>query len=166
MIPLSSFFCIIFAVASFYGVSAEIVKYTVTFDPCVQNATCPQGNPAKFNHTFALNGTLSPKLNLTVGDRLQFNLAVNVSIHPLTICQNSPIPQFCQGVNGTDELNIPITQAGETTSVTFIAVGTYYYGCNYHPGMGALINVTSSTIVKSSRSRVNTRTGHKLRIPF
>jgi hypothetical protein len=131
---------VLFVVASF-NVSTNVVMYTVTFVPCVPGSTCPQGNPTAFNSTFALNGTLSPNLTLNAGDQLVFNLATNVPIHPLTICQNSPLQNFCQGVTGSNELNIPITQAGETTSVTFTAAGTYYYGCHNHPGMGATINV-------------------------
>ncbi|UJR16989.1 hypothetical protein I4U23_003887 [Adineta vaga] len=136
------------AVLSFYSVSTDIVTYTVTFGPCVQNVTCPQGNPARFNGTFILNGTISPKLVLNVGDRLTFNLATDVPIHPLTICRNSPIPKFCQGSNGTDELNIPITHAGDTTSVTFTTAGSYFYGCNFHTGMGSFINVTNPSSSK------------------
>ena len=132
---------VVLAVVSFFSVSANVVIYTVTFVPCVQGSTCPQGNPSAYNATFALNGTLSPNLTLNVGDQLVFNLATNVPIHPLTICQNSPVPQFCQGVTTSNELNTPITQAGPSTSVTFTTAGTYYYGCHNHPGMGATINV-------------------------
>ncbi|CAF1542496.1 unnamed protein product [Rotaria magnacalcarata] len=161
MIRLPGLFYVVLAVALFYSISANVVIYTVTFDRCIHNSTCPQGNPTKFNSTFTLNGTLSPIVTLNVGDKLQFNLATTVVIHPLTICKNSPVPKFCQGVRGKDELNKPITKAGETTFVTFTTIGSYYYGCLFHPGMGALINVTSSTAVRSSPSNVNTGTGHK-----
>ncbi|CAM4763658.1 unnamed protein product [Rotaria magnacalcarata] len=142
MIRLSGLFYVVLTVALFYSISANVVIYTVTFDRCIHNSTCPQGNPTKFNSTFTLNAT-------------------TVVIHPLTICKNSPVPKFCQGVRGKDELNKPITKAGETTFVTFTTIGSYYYGCLFHPGMGALINVTSSTAVRSSPSNVNTGTGHK-----
>ncbi|CAF4117355.1 unnamed protein product, partial [Rotaria sordida] len=82
----------------------------------------------------------------------------NVPIHPLTICKNSSLPKFCAGANGTDVLNIPITKAGDSTSANFIAAGTYYYGCNYHPGMGATIIVFRSS-TGSSSSSANSLTG-------
>ncbi|CAF4441410.1 unnamed protein product, partial [Adineta steineri] len=84
-------------VVAFSSVSANLVIYNVTFVPCVQGSTCPQGNLLSYNATFALNGTLSPNITLNVGDTLQFNLATTVPSHPLTICQNSVVPSFCQG---------------------------------------------------------------------
>ncbi|CAF1029108.1 unnamed protein product [Rotaria sordida] len=68
------------------------------------------------------------------------------------------LPKFCAGANGTDVLNIPITKAGDSTSANFIAAGTYYYGCNYHPGMGATIIVFPSS-TGSSSSSANSLTG-------
>ena len=147
---LSGIFYVVLAVGWFYSVSTNVVIYTVTFDRCIQSSTCPQGNPSRFNATFALNGTLSPNMTLNVGDQLKFNLSTTVLIHPLTICRNSPLPKFCEGAHGTDELNIPITRAGQTTSVTFTTIGSYYYGCRNHPGMGALINVTKTINDRSS----------------
>jgi plastocyanin len=91
-----------------------------------------------------LNNITSPNLTLNVGDQLEFILAVNVSIHPLTICQNSPAPSFCQGVGNSSQLGTSITLAGTNISVTFTTAGTYYYGCHTHPGMGATINVTQT----------------------
>jgi hypothetical protein len=150
---------IVLAVVTLFSVSADIVIYVATFVPCVPGATCPQGNPATFNKTFALNGTISLNLTLHVGDRLQFNLATTVPIHPLAICRNSPVPKFCQGVTNSDELNTPITQAGTNTSVTFTTAGTYYYGCFNHPGMGGTINVVqTATVTSSSSSGLSTGT--------
>ncbi|CAF3229385.1 unnamed protein product [Rotaria sp. Silwood2] len=134
--------------------------YTITFVPCIQDSTCPQGNPIFFNKTFALNGTLSPNLILNVGDQLIFTLAANVSIHPLLICQNSFIPKFCQGANTTNELSTPITQAGTNASVTFINAGIYYYGCKNHPGMGAIISIIPTTTSTPPPGGIATR--HKL----
>ena len=141
---------VLLAVITFYSVSANVVTYTVTFVPCVQGSTCPQGNPTAYNAAFALNGIIGLNLSLNVGDQLQFNLATNVSIHPLTICQNSPVPQFCQGATNSNLLNTPITQAGTNTSFTFTTAGTYYYGCNNHPGMGATIMVIQASSDNSS----------------
>jgi hypothetical protein len=112
--------------------------------PCSPGTTCPLGNPSTYNRTFALNGTLSPNLTLNAGDQLQFNLATTVPNHPLTICQNSIVPSFCMQATGSNLLNTPITQAGNNTSVTFVMVGTYYYGCMNHAGMGATITVTAA----------------------
>ncbi|CAF3735765.1 unnamed protein product [Adineta steineri] len=137
---------------AFSNVSANLIIYTVTFVSCVENSTCPQGNPAAYSATFALNGTLSPNITLNVGDQLQFNLDTTVSIHPLTICQNSAIPNFCKAAATSDELNTPITNAGDTTSVVFNTSGTYYYGCHNHPGMGAMINVIQTVTTASSSS--------------
>ncbi|CAF1471535.1 unnamed protein product [Adineta steineri] len=139
-------------VVAFSSVSANLVIYNVTFVPCVQGSTCPQGNLLSYNATFALNGTLSPNITLNVGDTLQFNLATTVPSHPLTICQNSVVPSFCQGAASTNLLNSPITNAGTTTSVVFSTSGTYYYGCNNHPGMGAMINVIQTVTAAVSAS--------------
>ena len=144
MARMSSLLLIVLAVTAFYSVSADLAMYTVNFVPCVSDLSCPEGNPSKFNATFAVNGIISPKLYLTVGDKLVFNLATNVPIHPLTICKNSQFPKFCQGANGTNVLNMPITVAGDSTSTNFTTAGIYYYGCNYHPGMGAVIIVVPS----------------------
>jgi hypothetical protein len=149
---------VLFVVAVFH-VSATNVVYSVTFLPCVPGMTCPMGNPSVFNQTFALNGMLSPNLTLKVGDRLEFDLVQNVSIHPLTICQNSPSPQFCRGAASNNQLNTPITLAGTNTSVTFTAAGIYYYGCYNHPGMGATINVTTTNVT------TGTNAGHQLSVP-
>ncbi|CAF0948483.1 unnamed protein product [Adineta ricciae] len=148
MSSLSSLLVVALAIVSFYSVSTVVVTYTATFEACVQGLTCPEGNPSRFNHTFALNGTLSPNVTLQVGDVLRFDLETNVPIHPLTICRNSPIPKFCQDANGTDVLNIPITKAGDSTVAVFTRPGTFYYGCNYHPGMGAFVNVTRPTSLR------------------
>ncbi len=78
---------VVLVVVSFINVPANVVIYTVTFLPCVSGSTYPQGNPTIYNSTFALNGTLSPNLTLNTVDQLVFNLAINVPIHPLTICQ-------------------------------------------------------------------------------
>ena len=156
MARLSGLLSVILAVVSFSSVSTNSMVYTVTFALCTPGLTCPVGNPPSFNRTFVLNGTLSPNVNLTVGDRLEFDLATNVTIHPLTICQNSVIPNFCQGASGNNVLNVPITLAGTNTSVTFNMAGTYYYGCLNHPGMGATISVTQAS----------TGHGHKLSAPF
>ncbi|CAF1013881.1 unnamed protein product [Rotaria sordida] len=51
-----------------------------------------------------------------------------------------------------------IAAAGDSTSANFIAAGTYYYGCNYHPGMGATIIVFRSS-TGSSSSSANSLTG-------
>jgi hypothetical protein len=144
MATLSGLVFIVLVVGSLYSVSASVVFYTVTFVACVPGSTCPTGNPASFNMTFALNGTLSPNLNLKVNDVLQFNLITNVPSHPLTICQNSSSPQFCQGAVAANQLSTPITAAGANSSANFTTAGTYYYGCNNHPGMGATIYVSSS----------------------
>jgi hypothetical protein len=141
---------VLLAVITFYSVSASVVTYTVTFVSCVQGSTCPQGNPTTYNSAFALNGTIGLNLTLTVGDQLVFNLATNVTSHPLTICQNSPVPQFCQGAANSNLLNTPITLAGTSTSSTFPTAGTYYYGCNIHPGMGATIMVMQANSGTSS----------------
>ncbi|CAF0794446.1 unnamed protein product [Adineta steineri] len=139
-------------VVAFSNVSANLVIYTVTFVSCVENSTCPQGNLPTYSATFALNGTLSPNITLNAGDQLRFNLATTVTIHPLTICQNSAVPNFCKGAATSDELNTPITNAGDTTSVTFNTSGTYYYGCHNHPGMGAMINVIQTVTTTASTS--------------
>ncbi|CAF1165461.1 unnamed protein product [Adineta steineri] len=157
MARLSNLLLVVLAAATIFCVSADVLSYTATFVQCVSNASCPQGNPGRFNRTFALNDIVSPNLYLMVGDQLEFKLAVNVSIHPLTICQNSPLPKFCQGSNGTDVLNVPITVAGQTTSTTFTTAGTYYYGCNYHPGMGATITVFPNSVDSSSSNRHSKR---------
>ena len=162
-------------VVGFASVSANVAIYSVTFVPCVPGSTCPQGNPLFFNQTFALNGALSPNLILSVGDRLEFDLVTSVPIHPLTICQNSPLPNFCRGANTSDQLKTPITQAGTNISVTFTTAGTYYYGCFNHPGMGARIDViqttttslsTSTVTTSSSTSTVTTSVGHQLSASF
>ncbi|CAF1456840.1 unnamed protein product [Rotaria sp. Silwood1] len=142
----------VLAVVAFFSVSADVVMYTVTFVPCVLNSSCPEGNPSRFNQTFAVNGIISPKLYLRVGDKLVFNLATNVPIHPLSICRHSPLPKFCAGANGTNLLNTPITVEGDCTSFNFTTAGTYYYGCNYHPGMGATIIVFPTSTDSSSSS--------------
>ena len=138
---MSSAFFTALAVVTFFSVSADVVMYTVTFVPCVPNASCPQGNPSRFNATFAVNGVISPKLYVRVNDRLVFNLATNVPIHPLSICRDSPLPMFCADANSTTLLNHPITVEGDSTSANFTMPGTYFYGCNYHPGMGSTITV-------------------------
>ncbi|CAF1511851.1 unnamed protein product [Rotaria sp. Silwood1] len=145
MARLSNLLFILLIAVSLLYVSANVVIYTVTFVSCVQNSTCPQGNPTFFNQTFSLNGTLSPNLTLNVGDQLIFNLATNVPIHPLTICQNSSIPKFCQGSDTTNQLSTPITQAGTNAAATFMNAGIYYYGCKNHPGMGAIISIVQTT---------------------
>ena len=144
MARLSSLLSILLAAVTFLNVSASLVTYSVTFVSCSPGTTCPQGNPSAYNRTFALNGTLSPNLALSTGDQLQFNLASTVSSHPLSICQNSAVPSFCMQATGSNLLNTPITQSGSSTSVTFTTAGTYYYGCNNHPGMGAIITVTAA----------------------
>ena len=136
---------VVLAFVAINSVSAGVVTYTVAFVSCVQGSTCPQGNPSFFSQAFALNGTLSRTLKLKTGDRLKFHLVTNVPSHPLTICKNSPLPQFCEGATGSDRLNTPITKANSTTSVTFTTAGTYYYGCNNHPGMGGTIRVMKKT---------------------
>lgn len=152
MTRIPSLLLVVLSVVAFCNVSARTVKYTVTFVGCVWTESCPEGNPTKFNATFAVNDIISPKLYLYEGDKLVFNLATDVPIHPLTICQNSLIPNYCAGSNGTDILNIPITKAGDTTSATLTVAGTYYYGCNYHPGMGATIIVFPNSAARSSSS--------------
>ena len=142
MVRLSTLFFSMLVVVIFCSVSSDLVLFLVTFVECVQNSTCPEGNPTRFNATFALNGTLSPNVSLNVGDQLQFNLLTNVTIHPLTICENSTVPQFCQDADNSDILNTPITEAGTNISVTFNTTGTYSYGCYNHPGMGGMIMVT------------------------
>ena len=144
MARLSGLLSLVLAAVTFVNVSASVVIYNVTFISCSPAITCPQGNPSNFNKTFALNGTLSPNLALAVGDQLQFNLATTVPYHPLTICRNSTVPNFCMQATGSNLLNTPITQAGDNTSVTFTMAGTYYYGCMNHPGMGATIMVTAA----------------------
>jgi len=143
MAGLSGLVVVVLAIVSFFSVSANVVSYTATFVACVPGSTCPTGNPTTYNMTYALNGNLAPNLSLHVGDQLQLTLAATVSSHPLTICQNSASPQFCQGAATSDELSAPITAAGATASVTFNSSGTYYYGCHNHPGMGATITVTN-----------------------
>lgn len=143
---------ILLVAINFSIVTSDVIIYMITFLPCVPNLSCPLGNPTSFSHTFTLNDTLSPNLTLSVGDQLQFNLVTSVPNHPLTICQNSPPPRYCQGAANADELNTPITQAGATTGVTFTTTGTYYYGCKNHPGMGAKIDVIQHTTRDSSSS--------------
>ncbi|CAF3352799.1 unnamed protein product [Rotaria socialis] len=104
------------------------------------------------NANLALNGSTSPNLNLNVHNQLIFNLTTNVSIHPLLICQNSSIPHFCQGANGANALSTPITLAGASISITFTNAGIYKYGCKNHPGMGAMINVTSTSGTRNKLS--------------
>jgi len=169
MARLSTLLFVMLAIIVFISVSGNNVTYSVTFLACVPGSTCPQGNPSNFNATFALNGTISPNLTLNVGDRLEFDLAVNVSIHPLTICQNSTVPSFCQGVTNISQLGNSITLAGTNISVTFTTAGIYYYGCHNHPGMGATINVvqtatsTSSSVTNSSSTSTGgSGDGHKL----
>jgi hypothetical protein len=164
MFRLLNLSCVILAVILFFSVSANVVIYSVTFVSCVPGSTCPQGNLASFNQTFALNNTLSPNLTLNVGDTLQFNLATNVTIHPLTICQNSTVPNFCRQAANSSLLNTPITLAGTNTSFMFTTAGTYYYGCHNHPGMGATINVTQTTNTTSSSTR-GTGAGYQLAAP-
>jgi hypothetical protein len=164
MARLSGLLLVVLAIVTFSSVSANVVTYIATFVSCVPGSTCPQGNPSIFNGTFALNGTLSPNITLNVGDELLFILATNVSIHPLTICQNSPVPQFCQDASNSNTLNIPITLAGTNTSYTFTTAGTYYYGCHNHPGMGATINVIQTTTVTSSTQ--GNGAGRQLSAPF
>lgn len=161
MARMSSLLLVVLAVVTFFSASANVVTYTATFGPCVPSGSCPPGNPPKYNATFSLNGVLSPRLYLFVGDQLKFNLATNVPIHPLTICRNSPFPKFCADANGTDVLNVPITKAGETTVAQFFTAGNYYYGCNYHPGMGATITVFPTTRDSSSSSSDSSSTGIK-----
>lgn len=161
MARLSSLVCVVLIVVILNSISANNVIYSVTFVSCVQGTSCPQGNPSIFNQTFALNDTISPNLTLNVGDRLEFDLMVNVSIHPLTICQNSSSPYFCQGVSGNDVLSTEITVAGTNTSVTFTTAGIYYYGCHTHPGMGAIINVVQTATSTLSSSTTTTGYGQK-----
>ena len=135
------FLLVFVLLAGYLDSSAGAVRrYTVTLVSCTQGSTCPQGN--YFGQTYALNGTINPNLQLRVGDRLVFLLATNVPYHPLTICRNRASPYFCQGAGTNETLNRPITQAGSRTVVTFTTAGTYYYGCLYHTGMGARIQVT------------------------
>jgi plastocyanin len=157
MARLSGLFSIILAFLAFANASAKVVTHDVTFVSCMQGSTCPQGNPSFFSKTFALNNNLSPSLKLNVGDKLVFNLATDVSFHPLTICKNSPVPRFCQGATGSDILNTPLTRSGTRTSVTFVTAGTYYYGCLNHPGMGGTINVIQRTTVTSTQRRTTRR---------
>lgn len=166
MARLFGFIFVVVVVLGFASVSADVAIYSVTFVPCVPGATCPQGNLPSFNQTFALNGTLSPNLTLTVGDRLEFDLVTSVPIHPLTICQNSPLPNFCRGANTSDQLKTPITQAGTNISVTFTSAGTFYYGCFNHPGMGARIDVIQTTTTSSSTSTGGSSVSHQLSAPF
>jgi len=161
----SGLFSIILAFLVFTNASSKVVTYDVTFVSCIQGSTCPQGNPSFASKTFALNNALSPSLNLNVGDKLVFNLATDVSFHPLTICKNSPVPRFCQGATGSDKLNTPVTQSGTTTSATFATAGTYYYGCLNHPGMGATINVIQSNTVTSIRRRTTRRRTRRTTTP-
>jgi hypothetical protein len=161
MFRLLNLSCVVLAVILFFSVSANVVIYSVTFVSCVPGSTCPQGNLLKFNQTFALNGTLSPNLTLNVGDTLQFDLVTNVPIHPLTICQNSTVPNFCGQVANSSLLSTPINVAGTNTSVMFTTAGTYYYGCHNHPGMGATINVTQTANTTSSSTR-GTGVGYQL----
>jgi plastocyanin len=143
MAHLSGLLSVVLAVVAFCAVSASTVTYNVTFVTCVQGSTCPQGDLTSFNKSFALDNVIAPNVTLIVGDQLVFNLQTSTGIHPLSICQNSPLPKFCQGASGTDLLNTPITNAGSNTSYTFTTAGVYYYGCNNHPGMGATIIVLS-----------------------
>jgi hypothetical protein len=136
---------IMIAVAILSNVSADIVTYNVTFVPCNQGSTCPQGNPNFYNRTFALNGVISPDLYLHVGDQLVFNLQTTLTAHLLEICKNSTVPNFCKGAANSDLLSTQLTQAGTSTSVTFNTTGDYFYGCYNHQGMGATIHVTLST---------------------
>lgn len=152
---MSSVFLAVLAMVTFLGVSAEVAMYTVTFVPCVPNTSCPQGNPSRFNATFAVNGIISPQLYVRVGDRLVFNLATDVPIHPLSICRDSPLPKFCADANSTTLLNEPITVAGDSTSTNFTMPGTYFYGCNYHPGMGATITVFPASTDRASLPLTN-----------
>jgi hypothetical protein len=158
MVRLSGLFSIVLAFLAFANASAKVVTYRVTFVPCKQGSTCPQGNPSFSGHAFALNNTVSPSLKLNVGDQLVFNLDTDVSFHPLTICKNSPVPHFCQGATSTDKLNTPITSSGAKTSVTFATAGTYYYGCLNHPGMGATINVKQRATRTTRRRTTRTTT--------
>ncbi|CAF2051309.1 unnamed protein product [Rotaria magnacalcarata] len=48
--------------------------------------------------------------------------------------------------NGANALSTPITPAGTSISITFTNAGIYYYGCKNHPGMAAMINVTSTWV--------------------
>jgi hypothetical protein len=150
MARLLGFLSVILAVTTSFNVSANVLKYSVTFVPCSQGSTCPHGNPITLSRTFALNGTLNPNLTLNAGDRLEFVLATTVPNYPLVICQKSAIPDFCHGVPNSNLLNTQITQAGTNTSFTFTTAGTYYYGCHNQPGMGGIITVVQITTIATT----------------
>lgn len=123
------------------SISAITVTYNVTRTSCTVGSTCPTGNT--IGQVFLLNGIQAPNLNLNNGDTLTLNLHTASTTHPLTICRNSVPPLFCHGATGNNLLNTPIVNVGDTTSVTFNAPGTYYYGCSNHDAMGATITVAS-----------------------
>jgi hypothetical protein len=144
MAHLSSLSPVVLAAVAFSSVSANVISNNVTFISRVEGSTCPPGNPSAFSEAFALNGAIGENVTLNVGDELVFTLQTNTVIHPLTMCQNSSVPLFCQNCPTCDELTTASTIAGTTVSHTFTAAGTYYYGCHNHQEMGCLITVSAA----------------------
>ncbi|CAF1147749.1 unnamed protein product [Rotaria sordida] len=118
-----------------------------------QASTITHGTNSSLFRDDSLNG------GVTNPDGVELKFIIFIQ-HRLRTSKNKIIslPKFCAGANGTDVLNIPITKAGDSTSANFIAAGTYYYGCNYHPGMGATI-IVFPTSTGSSSSSANSLTG-------
>ena len=129
----------VLATVTVFSVSATTVKYNVTRAACTVGSTCPTGN--SIGQVYFLNGVQAPNLTLNIDDTVQFTLAAASTAHPFTTCQNSNPPVFCQGATASNQLSAPIINAGDTATVTFSTVGTYYYGCLNHVAMGATITV-------------------------
>ncbi len=126
MARLSSLLFVVLAVILFISALVYNVVYVVTIVSCRQGSTCPQGNLVRINQNFALNRAISPNLTLNVGDRLQFYLTENVSVHSLLICQNSSVPNFKKGATNSSRVSTPFTQAGANIAVVFTTAGVYY----------------------------------------
>jgi hypothetical protein len=100
--------------------------------------------PNTFNVTnngssnYIINGSSNPTLSVTEGETYTFN--INASGHPFwikTVSSTGTGNQYNDGVtnNGTDNGTI-------TWIVSYDALSTLYYNCQFHSGMAGTINVT------------------------
>jgi hypothetical protein len=128
--------------------AAPTTTTTTTIAPNTFNVT----NNGSSN--YIINGSSNPTLSVTEGETYTFN--INASGHPFWIKSVSSTGtgnQYNDGVtnNGTDNGTI-------TWIVSYDALSTLYYNCQFHSGMAGTINVTDVPTTTAAPTTTTTTT--------
>jgi len=133
------------------GYCSAATNYNIYFEAfnCVNQTGCPAiNNRFKFTSTInwpdSQNPLIAPSLTLSVGDMITFTRNRTSTVHPFVVCTNSDSTLMCHNSPPLNNLTFPITNAGNTVTWTAPAVGTYWYGCTRHDGMGGKITVVAT----------------------